>query len=128
EGASVMDVPGAYGAQGNSRDWGSNLRLVSGQHPAAMDDVRAAVEAAGVPPGADVMIVGHSQGGIVANQLSADPTFNSASGQPGTYDVTHILSVGSPVQTVVPAQLSTQSVNVNHANTIGTGGAGGDLI
>lgn len=128
EGASVLDAPGAYGAQGNSRDWGSNLRLVSGQHPAAMDDVRAALEAAGVPPGAEVMIVGHSQGGIVANHLSADPTFNSASGQPGTYDVTHTFSVGSPVQTVVPAQLSTQSVNVNHESTIGTGGASGDLI
>lgn len=128
EGASVIDVPGAYGEQGNSRDWGSNLRLVSGQHPAAMDDVRAAMEAAGVPPGAEVMIVGHSQGGIVATQLAADPTFNSASGHPGTYDVTHTFSMGSPVQTVVPAQGSTQSVNVSHAGGIGAGGISGDLI
>src|SRR5699024_10093905 len=107
EGAAFSDVPGAYGEQGNSRDWGSNLRLVAGQHPAAMDDVRAAREAAGVPAGADVLLVGHSQGGIVANHLSADPTFNSSSGDSGTYNVTHAFSVGSPVQTVVPAQGST---------------------
>ncbi|MGO1284372.1 MAG: WXG100 family type VII secretion target [Brachybacterium sp.] len=128
EGASPTDVPGAYGEQGSSRDWGSNIRMVAGQHPAAMDDVRAAMDAAGVPPGAEVMIVGHSQGGIVANHLSADPTFNSASGEPGTYNVTHTFSVGSPVQTVIPSQLSTQSVNVNHENTIGPGGSSGDLI
>lgn len=128
EGAGPTDLPGAYGEQGNSRDWGSNVRMVSGQHPAAMDDVRAAMEAAGVPPGAEVMIVGHSQGGIIANHLSADPTFNSASGEPGTYDVTHTFSVGSPVQTVIPAQLSTQSVNVNHETAIGSGGSSGDLI
>lgn len=128
EGAGFTDVPGAYGGQGNSRDWGSNLRLVSGQHPAAMDDVRAAMEAAGVPPGAEVLIVGHSQGGIVANHLSADPTFNSASGEAGTYDVTHTFSVGSPVQTVLPAQGSTQSVNVHHDSAIGPGGISGDLI
>ncbi|MGO1406937.1 MAG: WXG100 family type VII secretion target [Brachybacterium sp.] len=128
EGADLTDVPGAYGGQGNSRDWGSNLRLVSGQEPAAMDDVRAAMEAAGVPPGADVMIVGHSQGGIVANQLSADPSFNSASGEAGTYNVTNTFSVGSPVQTVVPAQGSTQSVNVSHEAGLGSGGVSGDLI
>lgn len=128
EGAALSDVPGAYGGQGNSRDWGSNLRLVAGQHPAAMDDVRAAMEAAGIPPGANVMIVGHSQGGIVANHLAADPTFNSASGEPGTYNITHTFSVGSPVQTVVPAQGTTESVNVNHEASIGRGGFGGDLI
>ncbi|MFC0675567.1 hypothetical protein [Brachybacterium hainanense] len=128
EGEAITDVPGAYGEQGNSRDWGSNLRLVAGQHPAAMDDVQAAMEAAGVPPGARVMLVGHSQGGIIANQLAADPGFNNASGAPGTYDITHTFSVGSPVQTVVPAQSTTESVNVHHGFGLGPGGVSGDLI
>ncbi|GAA1484431.1 WXG100 family type VII secretion target [Brachybacterium fresconis] len=128
EGAGATDVPGAYGEQGNSRDWGSNLRLVAGQHPAAMDDVQAAMAAADVPPGADVLIVGHSQGGIVANQLAADPSFNSTSGDPGTYNVTHTFSVGSPVQTVVPAQGTTRSVNVSHEAGTGLEGFSGDLI
>ncbi|MGP5624270.1 WXG100 family type VII secretion target [Brachybacterium alimentarium] len=128
EGALFTDVPAAYGGQGNSRDWGSNLRLVAGQHPAAMDDVRAALIAADVPAGANVLIVGHSQGGIIANHLAADPSFNSPTGATGTYNVTHTFSVGSPVQTVIPAQASTQSVNVNHEAAVGTGGFSGDLI
>lgn len=128
EGAAATDVPEAYGEQGNSRDWGSNLRLVAGQHPAAMDDVQAAMAAADVPSGADVLIVGHSQGGIVANQLAADPSFNSSSGEPGTYNITHTFSVGSPVQTVVPAQGTTRSVNVHHEAGIGAEGFRGDLI
>lgn len=113
EGAPITDTD-AWGAQGNSRDWASNLRLVAGQHPAAMDDVRAAMAAAGVPPGANVMLVGHSQGGIVGSHLAADPSFNNDSGAPGTYNVTHSFSVGSPVQTVTPAQGGTEVVNVAH--------------
>lgn len=128
EGAAIADAPGAWGEQGNSRDWASNLRLVAGQQPAAMDDVRAAMEAAGIPPGADVMIVGHSQGGIVANHLAADPSFNTASGEAGSYNVTHTFTVGSPVQTVVPAQGSTQSVNVHHELDASAQGYSGDLI
>lgn len=128
EGAAIGSVPDAYGGQGNSRDWGSNLRLVAGQHPAAMDDVRAAMEAAGIPPGSRVLLVGHSQGGIVATHLAADPSFNSTSGRSGTYDVTHTFSVGSPVQTVVPAQSSTTSVNVHHEAGIGVTGFRGDLL
>lgn len=111
---SDMGTSDAWGGQQNSRDWASNLRLVAGQHPAAMDDVRAAMAAAGVPAGADVMFVGHSQGGIVASHLAADPTFNSSSGAEGTYNVTHSFSVGSPVQTVVPSQEGTEIVNVTH--------------
>lgn len=114
EGAGIEEFPDAYGAQGNSRDWASNLRLVAGQHPAAMDEVRAAMDAAGVPAGADVMLVGHSQGGIVATHLAADPTFNSSCGDAGSYNVTNTFSVGSPVQTVVPAQAGTEVVNVTH--------------
>ncbi|MGO2534870.1 MAG: WXG100 family type VII secretion target [Brachybacterium tyrofermentans] len=128
EGALFSSVPDAYGGQGNSRDWASNLRLIAGQHPAAMDDVRAAMEAAGIRPGSRVLLVGHSQGGIVATHLAADPSFNSDSGRAGTYDVTHTFSVGSPVQTVVPAQSSTRSVNVHHEAGIGVTGFRGDLL
>ncbi|PZP15255.1 MAG: hypothetical protein DI611_09810 [Brachybacterium faecium] len=113
EGAGI-GTGDAWGAQGNSRDWASNLRLVAGQHPAAMDDVRAAMDAAGIPPGSNVMLVGHSQGGIVGSHLASDPNFNSASGADGTYNVTHAFSVGSPVQTVLPAQGGTEVVNVTH--------------
>lgn len=118
-GGGIAD-PSAWGAQGNSAGWGSNLRAMAGQESAAMADIRAAMNAPGpdgqplVPPGSDVMFVGHSQGGLSAAKLSADPSFNNASGAPGSYNVTHSFSVGSPVETVVPAQGSTRVVNVAH--------------
>lgn len=118
-GGGIGDLS-AWGAQGNSAGWDSNLRAMAGQESAAMADIRAAMNAPGpdghplVPPGSEVMFVGHSQGGLSAAQLSADPSFNNASGAPGSYDVTHSFSVGSPVETVVPAQGSTQVVNVAH--------------
>lgn len=123
EGADIRSSD-AWGPQGNSRDWAANLALVSGQRTAGMDDVLAAMAAPGadgrplVPAGARVMLVGHSQGGIIAAHLAADPTVNSASGAPGTYDVTCTFSVGSPVQTVVPAQAGTEIINVSHRSRI----------
>jgi hypothetical protein len=136
EGRGITEVPGAWGEQGNSRDWGENLREVAGQDPAALDDVRAAMAAPGadgrplVPPGSRVMLVGHSQGGIIAAHLAADPGFNNSSGAAGSYDVTRTFSVGSPVQTIVPAQPCTEVVNVTHGpvqvHTDGT--ASGDPI
>ncbi len=52
---------------------------------------RAVVEAlrrAGVPPGSEVMLVGHSQGGITAMNLAAGA---------GGYRVTHVVAAGSPI-------------------------------
>jgi len=119
-GGAGIAHPHSWGAQGNSAGWDSNLRSMSGQESAPMADIRAAMDAPGpdgrplVPPGADVMFVGHSQGGLTAAQLAADPSFNNTSGGPGSYNVTHSFSVGSPVETVVPAQGTTQVVNVAH--------------
>lgn len=128
EGARMTSSPDAWGGQGNARDWGSNLRLVAGQHPASMDDVQAAMDAAGIPQGSDVMLVGHSQGGIIADHLAADPSFNNCSGGPGSYNITHVFTVGAPGQTVVPAQDGTQSVNVAHQAGLSPGGISGDGI
>ena len=60
----------------------------------------AALEAARVPSGADVMIVGHSFGAYTAVDLAADPTFNAAhAGNPGDYHVrvTHVVAVGAEI-------------------------------
>lgn len=113
-GGEAITSPESWGAQGNSAGWDSNLRSMAGQESAAMADIRVAMDAAGVPPGADVMFVGHSQGGLTAAQLAADPSFNNTTGGPGSYNVTHSFSAGSPVETVVPAQGTTQVVNVAH--------------
>lgn len=128
EGAEITDFPDAWGAQGNSRDWASNLRSMSGQDTPALQDVRAAMAEAGIPPGSDVMFVGHSQGGIVGNHLAADPSFNNTSGAEGSYNITHAFSVGSPIQTVHPAQTGTTAVNVSHEIEGSPGDLSGDYI
>ncbi|WP_344672009.1 hypothetical protein, partial [Catenulispora yoronensis] len=50
-----------------------------------------ALEAAGVPPGSEVMLVGHSLGGITALNIAADP--HTAA----TYRITHVVAIGSPI-------------------------------
>lgn len=54
--------------------------------------VRQALDLAAVPVGASVMLVGHSQGGIVAMNLAGDRSFNG-----GRVAVTHVVAAGSPI-------------------------------
>ncbi|WP_159072464.1 lipase family protein [Streptomyces formicae] len=48
---------------------------------------------AGVPEGAELMVVGHSLGGITAMNLASDLDFVS------TYRLSHVIAVGSPIDT-----------------------------
>jgi hypothetical protein len=48
------------------------------------------INAAGVPPGANLLIVGHSFGSDTALDLAADSGFNG----PGGYQVTHVVAAG----------------------------------
>ena len=61
--------------------------------------VSEALDAVGAPRGAQVLLVGHSEGGIVAMDLAADPAFNG-----GRVKVTDVLAAGSPISSkqVVP--------------------------
>ncbi|WP_426310483.1 esterase/lipase family protein [Cellulosimicrobium sp. E-16] len=59
---------------------------------AQADSARATIEAmrqAGIGPGDDVVLVGHSQGGMVATTVAAASV--------GTYNVRHVVTAGSPV-------------------------------
>lgn len=59
--------------------------------------VRQQMEAAGIPPGADVMLIGHSYGAYAAMDLAGDDGFNSADGTSAGYHVTvtHVLAAGA---------------------------------
>jgi hypothetical protein len=74
-----QDLPGAVAA----------LALSQSAYSRA---VVAALDRAGVPPGAPVLLVGHSQGGIVAMNLAGDPAFNG-----GRCRVTHVVAAGAPI-------------------------------
>ena len=93
--AFIVNIPGTEqwgpNGSGQGRDLTSNLMLVAGQSTSAQRAVVLAMEQAGIPPGAPVMLTGHSQGGMLAAALASDPAFMA------DYNVTNIMTVGSPI-------------------------------
>ena len=90
----VVDVPGTKDWQPDPRtrenvnDLASNLELVSGEPTVRVEAVREALRQAGAGPDDPVLLVGHSQGGLVAVRAAADLQ--------GDHRVTHVVTVGSP--------------------------------
>lgn len=98
--AYVVVIPGT---QVNDADEGTNPFDLSGIVDAMgsnSEQVNAAVlqalRAAGAQPGADVVAVGYSQGGIHAMNLAADEDFLRE------YQVKYVLTAGSPVSRITP--------------------------
>lgn len=123
----VVYVPGSKGPMAatanpfhegtnNPMGWDQNGPALMGRNTDSADAVRVAMEAYGVPKGADVTMVGHSQGGIAASNLAADPHFNGGDG----YHVSTVVTAGSPVENAqVPR--GTQTINFDHQGPAGVG-------
>jgi pimeloyl-ACP methyl ester carboxylesterase len=78
--------------------------------------VREALDTVLVPVGAQVLLVGHSQGGIVAMDLAGDPAFNGA-----RVRVTQVIAAGSPISSkqVAPGS-GTRVLSIENVNDIVT--------
>lgn len=93
--ASVVLLPGTKDWQVDPRarpylnDLATNLDLVAGAPSARVDGVRQALAAAGARPGEPVLLVGYSQGGMVAMRAAAELRRAGA--------VTSVLTLGAPV-------------------------------
>ena len=98
------------GTSGNSRDWASNVGIMTGMEVTTMKNARAALEAANVPKGANVMLIGHSQGGLAAASLASRHDFNGKDG----YNVTNVITYGSPVDAFTPAHSNTKVFAIGH--------------
>ncbi|MCX4775841.1 lipase family protein [Streptomyces sp. NBC_01264] len=61
---------------------------------------------AGVPAGSEIMLVGHSLGGLTAMNLAADVEVSSR------YQVTHVITLGSPIDGKRPADHTTQVISL----------------
>lgn len=85
------DRSSGSGGSGEPRNLQANLQLMSGNTTAELAALPAALAAAGVPRGANVAFVGHSQGGITAYAAAADPTLRA------TYRIGHVVTAGSPI-------------------------------
>jgi pimeloyl-ACP methyl ester carboxylesterase len=64
--------------------------------------IKAAMRSAGIPAGAEVMLVGHSYGAIAAMNIAADQSFNRPGDTDGSdgysVQVTHVLAAGAGVR------------------------------
>ncbi|MDF2846120.1 MAG: hypothetical protein K0R97_102 [Oerskovia sp.] len=95
----VVTVPGTQlGSPTTPFSMTSNFDLVQGEHADSTAHVLDAMRQAGILEGEEVVLVGHSQGGMVAMAVAAAAT--GAAGAAGTvprYDVRQVLTAGAPV-------------------------------
>ena len=92
----IVDIPGVdtLNPSPNGADptsFGTNLRTLVGARSTYGDGVIEAMRQAGVTPADPVLLVGHSQGGMVAMNLAKE-----LAGR-GTFHITNVITVGSPV-------------------------------
>ncbi len=116
--AWVVVVPGTQEwsprAGPNPFDLTTDVRAVTGDATVAAAGVAAALDLvrSGSPrsrPGDPVLLVGHSQGGILAAALAADAGFRRR------HRVTHVVTSGAPVG-IVPVPDSVRVLSVQHAD------------
>lgn len=89
-GTKVWDTPGQFNP--NLNDLGTNIHVLGGDVTARERAIAEALHRAGANPTDPVMLIGHSQGGMVAAQAAHD----TAAGAFG-YNVTHVVTAGSPI-------------------------------
>ncbi|GLZ37665.1 hypothetical protein [Actinokineospora sp. NBRC 105648] len=104
-GTKVWNLPGQDG--GSANDFGTNVDAIAGNPTVLQEGIQQALRDAGVPKDAPLMLVGHSQGGIVAAR-SVDPLLADG------YNVTHVVTAGSPVGGIeVPERVQMLSLENN---------------
>jgi pimeloyl-ACP methyl ester carboxylesterase len=95
--AYIVDIPGTKvwnlpgGDKGSANDFGTNIDALAGNETVLQKGIQDAMRRAGVGPNDPVMLVGHSQGGMVAARAAQDFVSN------GSFNVTHVVTAGSPV-------------------------------
>ncbi len=95
-GTSSMASPWCAGELADIRGMQPNLQLVAGQPTAELAVLPAALARAGVPAGARLVLVGHSQGGLTAYRAAADPIMRRL------FRVEHVVTAGAPVGRLPP--------------------------
>ena len=97
--AYIVDIPGTKhtalpGASVNpqTNDLGTNLRVLGGDVTTRQRAIAEALRLAGAGPSDPVMLVGHSQGGMVAAQAASD-----AGTAAFDFDVRSVVTAGSPI-------------------------------
>jgi alpha/beta hydrolase fold len=94
----IVDLPGTKDWQFDPtadrrypNDFGTNLRLMALEPTLRTEAVADALHRSGAGPDDEVLLIGHSQGGMLAMEAAAEFSHN------GRYNVTHVVTAGSPV-------------------------------
>jgi hypothetical protein len=91
----IVQIPGTQDwstqRSDNPIDLSTNVALMAGDDTVMVDLVTQAMREAGIPADAPVMLTGHSQGGITAMTMAADPDVRSE------FSITSVVTGGSPV-------------------------------
>ena len=98
----TVDIRGTQSfaiGQSGPQDMTTNLQGVAGMASDQLDAIMEAMDAAGISPEDAVEFAGHSQGGIMAAQLAADPAVRAR------YNVVSVVTAGSPTATVAPSDV-----------------------
>lgn len=110
---AIVYLPGTDDMSAVSRDGGpvrdmeTNYQLIGGLDSAYGRGIQQAMLDAGLQ-GHDVMLVGHSQGGMVATALAADPDFTRH------FDVRHVVTAGSPTAQVPDLPAVTSAIHLEN--------------
>lgn len=94
--AWIVQIPGTQDwsptRTDNPVDLTSNVTMMSMPDQTVIEQqVADAMRAAGIQPGEDVMLTGHSQGGITAASMASDPALRDE------FDITSVVTGGSPI-------------------------------
>lgn len=89
------------------RDMETNYQLLGGMDSAYGRGIEQAMVEAGLT-GKDVMLVGHSQGGMVSTALAADPDFARQ------FNVQHVVTAGSPTAQVPDLPEGTHALHLEN--------------
>lgn len=118
--AVIVNIPGtdqwSPRAGDNPLDLTGNALLAGSQGSSAgsqatADAISQLYQQHGIPPDTPLMLNGHSQGGMIASSLAADPQFASR------YNVTDVMTYGSPVDNYdVPTGVN--QLNLQHGSDI----------
>lgn len=96
---AIVDIPGTKSFDpadvGDITGPSTNVRALAGVTTAYERGVLKAMQRAGLQPTDDVMLVGHSEGGLVAVQTAL------ACANSGRFRVTHVVTAGAPVGVTV---------------------------
>jgi pimeloyl-ACP methyl ester carboxylesterase len=84
----LVGLSGTEPVAGQSTGWGTNLRVGLNRDNDGLRNAREALLQ--LPEGSRLVLTGHSQGGMIAQQLAADPAIRRR------FEVLHTVTFGSP--------------------------------